>query len=148
MDTAGNGATPKANGQERIASGLCPATTAAGTPCRSPVLKGGTFCWMHSPSTASERRAAASKGGSVTAARRQLLLGNVDFSTPATVVSFIEALTRACLLNQVSAGVAETCSRLASEAARLRSAVDLAERVTALEATIQALEGEGGAECG
>ena len=143
MNETGDEATGAEKGQEQTTSGLCQATTAAGGPCRSPVLKGGSFCFMHEPSATEERKEAASRGGSVTAARRALLQGQVDFSTPASVVAFIELMTRSLLLGQLPASTAEVCSKLAGEAARLRSAIDLAERLDELETAVGAL-GAGG----
>lgn len=131
-------------GERRVTLRACKATSKGGLPCRAPVLRGADFCLAHHPDLAERRKAMRSRGGSVTTNRRKLLLAKVDFRDPRGVTAFIEALTSAVLLNQIPLSAAETCAKLAGEAARLRSAVETDERLAGIEAMLRELESEHG----
>jgi hypothetical protein len=141
MHETGNEARDEANVQQAGGGGLCGATARDGRPCHAPCLKGGSFCYMHEPTKASERKEASKRGGASTSSRRRLLLGRVDFGSLASIRGFREALTAAALTGQIAANRATVALAAARDAEGSLRGPALEARMQELEKLIAELEG-------
>ena len=97
--------------------------------CRSWALETG-WCWRHCPTRADERRAAAAKGGRVTAlhAERRKL------STPKALVQFVSGLMLDTLAGRVDPKVCNALINAANAQRALLESSELEARLSALEA--------------
>jgi hypothetical protein len=91
----------------------CSGITQAGTACRGIPIEGSSYCYVHHPDHADERRRHGSKGGrrggrgrpqtEINAAKEKLwqlaedtLEGNVDKGTAAVVAQVLNVYLKAC----------------------------------------------------
>ena len=121
----------------------CKGTTKAGEPCRGFAVGNGGFCFTHDPGRAEERRAARSKGG---AARHGRKLRNdhapVTLASIADLLPLLEQAVNDVLSLENSIARARTIGYLAGVAVRAFEVTELAERIAALEAAIEAVGNE------
>lgn len=115
----------------------CKAPTRTGAPCRVACLAGKEYCFTHDPATATERRAARSRGG---AARHGRSIGGAGDYAPVTIASvtdIVPLLARTindCLLMENSLNRARTIGYLAIALAKVFEVAELDERLKVLEA--------------
>ena len=120
---------------------LCKAETKAGHPCRFPaMLDSSGYCWTHNPATATERQAAARRGGLRTAQKRSALLGQIDFGSAEGVRSFLEGLTSAAITDTIPSSKARDVAAIAEVALRVRQGPELEARVEDVEDSLKELQ--------
>ena len=111
----------------------CAATTASGTRCRMPALRGERFCWAHHPNVAARRTAARRRG-----AKRQQAGKKAPRQWPATL------RTEADLQALLDVGLAEVRDvrgarrsglvlRLLDRALAVHDVLDTQKRIARLE---------------
>ena len=131
-------------GDRRGGDGFCSACNLRGEPCRAPAMRGEKYCLTHLPGEAADerRRAMRSKGGRNVSERRRLLVGVIDFSTPASVRCYFEALAKAVLRGEIPPPRATAACQIAEAALRVKAGIELGERLDTLESAIQGLSEE------
>jgi len=138
-------------GEKRDGDGFCMARNKEGGPCRAPAMRGESYCLAHLPGEEAEerRRAMRSRGGRNVSERRRLLVGVIDFSTPASVRCYFEALAKAVLRGEIPPPRATAACQIAEAALRVKAGIELGERLDTLESAIQGLSEERlGSEAG
>ncbi len=126
----------KGTGADRQCQGL----TKAGARCLFPALLDGSgHCFVHSPTTAAQRRAASRKGGLRTAQKRSALVGQIDFESPEGIRSFLEGLTVAAITEAIPSGRARDVAAIAEVALRVRAGAEAEARLDAIETALQRL---------
>ena len=139
MSETGDEVGVGADGEERGGSRSCKATAKDGRPCGAPPMKGESFCYMHSPATATERKEAAKRGGVTTSARRRLLLGRLTFGDLGEVREARQALAAAVIVGQVHPARAGVVASLVKDAEASFSTQELEARMTRIEASLAKL---------
>lgn len=116
----------------------CRATTRSGSPCGMRRLRGGRFCFIHSPSTAAKRQTARQRGGlnsRVANAKRP-----VPMNEASDVRAIVAQAVADALQHQNTLRRATVVLRGAEVALKVLDALDVQERLTALQLRLDALE--------
>ena len=117
----------------------CTATTAHGTPCRMPRLKGRAKCWAHDKGHRVAAQRARAKGGRHTAVG--YAQGRADVETVKALQGHLGQVLGDCLLLPNTARRAHTIARLLVVGLQLLDADDLRARVEYLENVMLREEG-------
>ncbi len=127
MDHLSHGSSVGATGASSSSAGpgRCAATARrTGKPCMAVPMVGSSFCLVHDPATAEQRRAERSKGGKVVQALKaeaykQVKLDMHDLSSKAAIRRTIGDLLEAALNGRLPTGRVQNVCSLLALAARL-----------------------------
>lgn len=117
---------------------VCAARSRAGKPCQMRPLKGGRYCFNHSPAVARKRAAARKRGGRQT--RIGPAKGVADVSSIPALQSHIGQALADTLLRPSSEKKAASIARLVECARRLIVEGELEQRLALIEARLDAQE--------
>ena len=113
----------------------CSGTKADGTPCGGVPYQGGELCWFHSPHTAADRAAGRRLGGSARSnksrARRQIADATL---APNELAGLLSLTLTKVIAGQTEPGVGNAAANIARAIVAIREAVEIEERLAALEA--------------
>jgi len=113
-------------------------------PCQSPARASG-YCWAHDPTVAAERAAARSAGGKARHGRAIRYIPSdgpeptaqtITITSAADVLALVNAAVADAMSMERSLNRARTLGSLAETALKVFQAVELEERVKALEQMI------------
>jgi hypothetical protein len=129
------------------ASARCTAKTKTGRPCRAAVRPGGKFCALHDPALAgtradARRRAAATTNGP---RRRRTLPADApapSLDSSAALVAHLGELIHKVERGQLDTKPAAVVAQLANVLLRALAAVEVLERVAAIERAVATLTPE------
>ena len=114
--------------------GRCAATTAAGSPCSAQPVRPSGFCYWHDPSLVADRAEARRRGGRAKSnqqrARKQLPAAAL---TPAELQGLLSMALQGVLSGRLSPGVGNAAANLGRSLIAAREAVEVEERLNALE---------------
>ena len=112
----------------------CSAIAKSGRRCTTPVVTGKALCWMHDPASAEGRREASRKGGTARSNKARAAKLVPDALTPDELAGLLSHLFKRVLIGETEPRIATACAALARVLMDLRSANELEERLSALEA--------------
>ena len=112
----------------------CSAIARSGSRCRSSVLPGRPFCFLHDPAAAAARIEGARKGGRNRSNKQRARKVIAEPMTPAEIQSLLGLALRGVLAGKVEPGVANAAAKLGRALVAVREATELEERLTTLEA--------------
>lgn len=122
----------------------CPAITKSGSACQGMVSPGRVYCISHDPERREELQANARKGGAAKATARRAAKAWAALGAEVSDHD-LNSILKSCMFSvkagKMTPSEANAIAALARTAITIRNEVDLAERIAALEETINARPG-------
>ena len=116
----------------------CRATTAAGLPCSAGPVRDDGYCFWHSPAVAAERQAGRRRGGAARSNRERAKKGLPPAMTPKELEQVLSGVLRGTIAGRFAPNVANAAAALGRTLIGIRQAVEVEERLAALEAAAAA----------
>jgi hypothetical protein len=112
---------------------MCSAIARSGSRCRTPVVAGSSFCYLHAPEMAERRREAAVKGGRNRSAKARALKQIPPAMSAEDLAGWLSLLFTNVMAGRIEPKIGTACATIARTLHEVKHATELEERLQALE---------------